>query len=53
MTTRDLRGLRAGYLFALGHLCHVPPAAADELTLADFANLTDSIDAHIEAQNRR
>lgn len=45
MTTRDLRGMRAGYLFDLGRLCHVPPAAVDELTLADFAVLTDSIDA--------
>ena len=42
--------MRAGYLFALARLCHVPPPVVDELTLGDFANLTDSIDAHIEAQ---
>lgn len=36
---------RAEYLFALARDCHVPPAAADELTMADFAQLTMGIDA--------
>lgn len=39
--------MRAEYLFALGHLCHVPPAAVDDLTVTDFANLTDSVDAYL------
>lgn len=45
--------MRADYLFALARVCHVPPAAVDELTLADFANLTDSVDSYIQAQKAR
>jgi hypothetical protein len=36
---------RAVYLFALAHACHVPPPVVDELTVADFGQLTLGIDA--------
>jgi hypothetical protein len=44
MTTRDLRGLRAEYLFPLSRVCGLAPPEVDGLDLIDFANLTDSID---------
>lgn len=44
--------MRAEYLFHLGRLCSVPAAATWELTLADFANLTDSIDKWLEIEAR-
>lgn len=51
--TGDLASLRAGYLFPLAHLCHLGPAEVDELSLADFANYIDSIDAYVRASSER
>jgi hypothetical protein len=34
-------------------VCHIPPAAVDDLTLGDFANLIDSTDAYLAAKNKK
>lgn len=44
--------MRTEYLFHLGRLCSVPAPATWDLTLADFANLTDSIDHWLKAEAR-
>lgn len=44
--------MRAEYLFHLGRLCSVSPAASWCLSLADFANLTDSIDGWLKIEAR-
>jgi len=42
--------MRSEYLFHLGRLCHLKPPDVDDLTLGDFANLTDSIDGWLKAE---
>jgi hypothetical protein len=42
---------RAEYLFALAHICHIPPPVVDEMTVADFGQLTLGIDAYQESTN--
>ena len=44
--------MRAEYLFHLGRLCGLKPPDVDDLTLADFANLTDSIDEWLKSEAR-
>jgi hypothetical protein len=36
--------VRARYLFALARWCHIGPREVDQLTIGDFANLTEAID---------
>ena len=43
--------LRARYLVALTQWS-VPPAALDALALADFAQLTDAVDAEVRQQQQ-
>ena len=47
--TGSVAALRSEYLFSLAHLCHVPAPMAGDLTITDFANYIDSIDAYIRA----
>ena len=44
--------MRAEYLFHLGRLCSVSAEATWDLTLTDFANLTDSIDQWLKHEAR-
>lgn len=41
--------MRGQYLYLLGHFCHIPPKDVGELTIGDFFNLLDNIDAHVAA----
>ncbi len=45
--------MRAEYLFHLGRLCGLRPVDVDDLTIGDFANLTDSIDAWLKHEAQR
>ena len=44
--------MRAEYLFHLGRLCHLKPPDVDDLDIADFANLTDSIDGWLKTEGQ-
>jgi hypothetical protein len=50
VTTGDIEALHAQYLFLLAHLCHLSRDDVGGLTLADFANYTDSIDDYLKTQ---
>lgn len=43
---------RRRYLFDLGAICHVPPAAVNGLTVADFAQLIVSVDQYKAAMRK-
>ena len=44
--------MRAEYLFDLARVCNLTPPDVDDLTITDFANLTDSIDGWLPAEAR-
>jgi hypothetical protein len=50
MTSRDLAGLRARYLFQLARLCSLRPPDVEVLDLADFAGFIDSIDSWLKIE---
>ena len=45
----DVAALRSEYLFALAHVCHVPPEATWDLMVHDFANLIQGIESYVES----
>jgi len=44
--------MRREYLFVLAHVCHLAPAAVDDLNLYDFAALADDTDAYLQAMKK-